>query len=304
MSELPFASLQILGGGRFSEVHRVEGPDGKPCALKIARRSPISAQDVTGGVFFAEGLGFHTGSVGSALVESNDVVRTELETLKKIENSAMPTVMQDGLHSGLAWYLMPFFEGSSWRPGIYADGSVNLDDFRRLLETLVQLDRSGQLKRHGDIKPDNLIKGPQSELRMIDPSSGFTQLNPIGQPSRLLLSSWYNPAFEMSDLPALGILLVEVLCRQHLWLAAEPQPNLPILGESLQNRLRAMKATGRAAYFERVRHLRSPAELGCPEEFETPALKCLGLVRTDDGFDACAPYENVAAFEAALAKIS
>lgn len=294
MAELQLSGAQRVGGGRFADVYRAEY-GGQVVALKVATSEPRSVQGYTNEIFFVEGLRFHTGSVGPDRVDPQEILRLEVQTLRKADHPLVVPVLAEGTYEGRAAYLMPWLDGEEAGPAIY-DGRLGEAEFLQLLDALTELEaRWGQ---HGDIKPANILFDKQAGLRLVDPSSGYTMHNPVGQPERMLTTSWYNPGLDTSDLPALALTWGEILFQEHLWLAAE-SPIPPTLSEKLQADLRARNAVGLGALWSRVAGLKLPTELGATKGQQDVLLKALGL-RFDGVLDLESAFASVADFAAAV----
>jgi serine/threonine protein kinase len=164
-----------------------------------------------------------------------------------------------------------------------------------LVEALLAMNKNGELEYHGDIKPDNLILQDGQKVRIIDPSSGFTEIGKYDLKVRMLLTPLYNPLFKSSDMAALGILIMEVgTGKQPFVLATSDRPKRRI-GQRLQQALGGAVAAGYAQIWGRVVHMPFPRELreDFPEGLEALALRCLGLKRDDDSLDWYEPLTDL-----------
>lgn len=293
---LPFESLEEIGGGAYADVHRIAG--GR--VLKIARATPREVLGVTNGVFFAQGKYFATGSVGVFHPDANDVLDAEIAQLSKIDHEAFPKVLEEGTYDGRRFFVMPHLSGKTWRDAIYLDESIGVQEIARLARILA--DVRDVLPVHGDLKPDNLLFAEDGTIHVLDPSSGSTKLGPGGVPLQMVLTDWYNPDLSTSDLPALGMLLIEAVTKQHLWLAAGDHLPPKNLGPDLEAMLHMRGVTGGLRMISRVRHLPLPSELDptISPKLEAVALKCLSLVWDGSHLETTAPFEDVTALAAAL----
>jgi serine/threonine protein kinase len=292
LAQLPIQQPRPLGGGGYTEVYAGVSADG-PVVLKLARTTPRSGVDVTNGVFFAEGLARHTGSVGAWTPTPNEVVASEARQLAQLTHPAFPRLVTQGETQGRRWLIERFVPGRTWRQAIHVDHDARPAHVAELAKILVATQASGQLPFHGDLKPDNLLLDDKGQVRVLDPSSGLARVPPVrgAAPERLFTTPLYNPTLVASDVPSLGLLLAEVLCAHHLLVEAhEARPPVP-LGPKLQARLAASAAVGTTRWTERLRRLPRPSELaaGVPPALEALALSCLGVAWDGRQYEAVEP---------------
>ncbi len=280
LAALPLKKPRPLGGGAFAEVFAGESADGA-VVLKLARAEARSGVDVTNGVFFAEGLARHTGSVGAWKPSPNEVLASEAKQLRKLKHPAFPRLLGEDETQGRRWLIEKLIPGRTWRQAIHVDRDAKPAHVGELVRALVAVQRSGELAFHGDLKPDNLMLDDKGQVRVLDPSSGLAKVPPVkgAPPERLVTTPLYNPALEASDLASLGLLLAEVLCRHQLLVEAHDARPPAKLSPALEQRLRAHEAVGASRYVSRYRRLPRPSELagGVPPKLEALALACLGL---------------------------
>jgi serine/threonine protein kinase len=299
---LPIRSARPLGGGSHTEVYAVEAASG-PAVLKIARTEVLPAEGVTNGVFFAEGRERHTGSFGRWPVRPNEVVEAEARVLGGIRHPAFPRRLDEGEADGRRWLLETAFEGRTFREALYRDAALEPRHIGQVARALIEARDAGALALHGDLKPDNLLLDAEGAVRVLDPSSGLLVQNPFGEPERLFTTPLYNPGLIASDVPSLGLLLAEVLCRRPLLLEI-PSEGPSRAGEGLEAWLARARAVGSGSeHLPRLARLRTPSELapGVDPELEALALACLGLELEDGRLERVEPptLDDVAAALAA-----
>jgi serine/threonine protein kinase len=302
---LPFPLGERLGVGGFAEVYAVEGRE-QATVVKVARSAAPVPRGITGGVFFAHGVRFHTGSHASWTPKPNDVLAAEAGLLRRISHAAFPRVLDQGSTAdGRSYLLLQRIEGVTWREALSGAAPPGLGEFRKLVEALDQVEHSGQLSWHGDIKPENLMLTSDRAVHVLDPASGFVDRGSGMRVRSLLATEAYNPTFETSDVFALGLLLIELLGGQHPLLAApaEGEPTHS-LSPALLQRLNDEWTAGRtSALLQRIRTMKLPSEQSptLSKTLEEVALRCLSLKRDGrHGLDMTKPFESVGALGVAL----
>ncbi len=295
---LPYPVEETLSMGRYAAVYRCTSADG-PVVLKLAhdRALETAHQDP---LTRRQGLLFQTGAASPWDPDPREVLAGEAATLSEIDHPAFPPVLhQDTLQIDgrpRPYIVTRWIEGKSWRRMLQAQEKIPLHSLVELIRVLDSLKKFGMLELHGDLKPDNLLLDEQGQLRIIDPTSGMLALDPGGDPLIMLTTAGYNPWLEVSDMPALGILIMEIYTGEHPLLAARDleRPELTISPE-LGQRLQALAATGQGTLARLIPFLPLPTEL-CPEmprRVETLALRCLGLRRRDDMLDVARPFDDL-----------
>ncbi|MBI4820486.1 MAG: hypothetical protein HY791_29735 [Deltaproteobacteria bacterium] len=303
---LPIENPRPLGGGKYADVFEGTAKRGahrgKTVVLKVARSELRSTEGVTGGVYFAQGLFFATGSVSTWDPDPNEVIRTEGDILAKIRHPAFVRLLDRGESFGRQYLLLERVAGRTWREVIYDDPRSLFESLVELVRALADVAASGELRFHGDLKPENLLLDDSKRTRILDPSSGMARLGPGGVPSQLVLTDWYNPALELSDLPSLGLLIAEVYTRRQLVLAASDDRPAKTLGPRLGDWIRLREITGGAKLMRRLPHLPLPSELepSVPKGIDEIVLKCLGLGFKKGLLDAIDPYSGPAELVMAL----
>lgn len=304
LKSLPFPVGARLGGGAFAEVFAV---DTKKAVLKVALDERRSGDSLTGAAFFAKGVQFATGSSSEWRPSPSAVLAKEAAVLKGISQPAFVKVIDQGVIAATKrqWVLFERIEGVTWREAMAGDKPPGLAEVRQLVTALAEAQTSKQLAWHGDLKPENLLLTPKRVVRIIDPTSGCVEKDAAGQVGSMLTTDWYNPAFETSDLPSLGLVLIEVLTGSNCLLSASPEVanSTRVLGPKLKAWLNAARVTGRASrVLQRLATMALPRELlpSMPAAVEAVALKCLSLANTPTGLEMTEPYGSMAALAAAL----
>ena len=300
---LPFQVGARLGGGAYADVWAV---DSKKAVLKLALKQPRSGEGVTGGTFFARGFQFATGSTSAWSPTPTEVLAAELRTLAPLAHPAFLAPIEVGELEGRQWALFPRVDGVTWRESLKTPKGPTLKHVQQLVAALADLQDSGKLLWHGDLKPENLMLTGAGALKVLDPSSGASERDLSGRIAALITTDWYNPAYQASDVFSVGLITVEVLTGKHCLLAAplERQAVPRDTGLKLVGWLQAAKVTGRASrLLQRITTMPLPRELDAAlsPQLEAFALRCMGLARTDKGLDAVEPYLTMREVAQALA---
>lgn len=302
MNALPYKVLRTLSAGPLAEVHEAIGPQG-PAILKVARAQAGGFGDATAPAHPTQGLAFVTGGVRFADPDPGAVLAAEARVLAGIDHPAFPRVLAQGeaLIDGAnrRWVLMELISGTTWREALTGPNRPTPAKLLALAQVLADVRAKGQLAWHGDLKPENVMLDLAGKPHPIDPTSGTVEEDATGLPARLLLTESYNPLYTLSDLPALGMMLLELLLGAHpLADAAEFPPagrgHGPVLLRALQGR----EAVGQIRMARRLACMTLPT--GADARVEAVALKALGLVRTGETLELTKPQADVAVFAAEL----
>jgi hypothetical protein len=253
-----------IGAGAFATVHEF----GPGAVLKVAR--PVAAAGGLDGFALATPLAFDTGKVGTWPVSPGDVVRAEGAVLSRVSHPAFVRLLGADAES----LRLERIHGPTWRERMMAGDWPAIGEFVRLVEVLEDAVESDELPYHGDIKPENLLTDGSGSLRIIDPASGLNRYSNNLLPERVIVTIRYNPHAVPSDLPALGLMLIEISRGRHPLeaLAAQPQ-----LGGAFYESLAWRRNAGLNTLMGRL-GARPPAwRLPEGEELEAVGLRCLGL---------------------------
>jgi len=294
LESVGFSIGEPMGGGAYCQVFHAQNLEGQ-VVIKVPRLAANRTEQKTLRQYDAKAFSFHTGHVGFLDPNPNEILAKEAEALKHIKNPTMVELIEAHLFEGYYFVVMEHIEGTTWREAMGTNHPPTIKSVLDLVTALHDMQKSGELKYHGDIKPDNLIMDEGEKLRIIDPSSGFTKLGRYGELLRMLLTPTYNPFCSQSDIPALGLLIIEVGTGKHPLILAHKERSHRKIGQELEHVLRMALATGQLSIWQRVPHMLFPRELreDFPIELEKIALRCLGLMRTRDELDWCNPYEDL-----------
>jgi len=257
---------RLCGGGVHADVFEARRGDTR-VALKVARRSAAGSGRTR--PFAAEAFPPHT-ALGED-ISPNEAVEGEARLLASIEHPAFAAHVESGHSDGCAYLAREWVEAPTWRDLLDSGETIPVRRIRDLTDVLCTLRDSGQLPFHGDIKPDNLFLDG-GRVRIIDPSSGARRAEQHELPG-LLTTRAYNPLLQCSDIPSLGVLLIEATTGFH--------PLLPVADSGTRYFLRAGGTFADAGLVVAESLAPILAGISCrvDPEIERIALLCLGLER-------------------------
>lgn len=297
-SGVPFHLEEFVSDGRLARVYRARHDTLGVVALKLARES-VAAQPPE--PLATHELWFHTGSIGRWAPDPAEIIAAEARALDAVQHPAFPRLLASGPAEGGA----PAYLATEWIEGANGRAAPERLTLARVAEVARALaDVASALAYHGDIKPENLLVDATGRTHILDPSSGAAERDENGELLSMLATPSYNPFLLPSDVPALGLVLAEVLTGRQLLLesrCAVPRP----VGPVLERDLGAARGLGHG-HAEHLRSLPLPRELNpaIPAELEAIALRCLGLGLQGEVLEWCAPYSSPGAVADALARFS
>lgn len=302
-SQLPYRLGRTLGTGIYATTHEVDTPRG-PAVLKLANAEPLPG-DGTKATYLTEGIGFVTGGLGGWEPEPNAILDAEARVLTGVRHPAMVKLLDTGTAPqagrNCRYLLLERIAGRTWRAALNSAEPPTLAHVRALVDALAAMQASGELPYHGDLKPENLMLDAQGRVRLLDPSAGMNTQDAAGLPVHMLLTPWYNPLYAFSDLPAIGLLLIEVLTGRHPLRveARAPHPLAPRAEQWLNGRV----SLGLGRMARRLVAMPLPSELdpAVSPALEAIALRCLGLKRDGDALELEAAYADPGELARALA---
>lgn len=304
LANLPYALGEPLPSGGYAESFETTHRSAR-AVLKLARVQPIAGARTTRPAFASVGLAFQTGLAADWQPDPNAVVGAEARLLQRLDHPAFPRFLADGtaeLDGHKRHYLVrEFIPGRTWREALRTATPPTLKDFRQLVGHLSEAQRRGVLSFHGDVKPDNLVLTPDQGVRILDPSSGLAERGDLGD-VRLFTTVEYNPLLASSDVPALGMLLLEMLGTQHPLHPIDMQGAGRDISLALNDWLRARAAAGCGRATARLSWIVLPSDGGpIDRDLETIGLRCLELTLRKDGvLDKAEPFTSVQELAKAL----
>jgi len=150
--------------------------------------------------------------------EEREWLRREFDVLRRIRHENLVQVFDWGtLESGDAYYTMELVDGGDWSKKMGVPQPVH--EVRAMLagilRGLAHLHCHGEI--HGDLKPGNVLVGPQGLVKIADVGMGTENGGSrSGTPGYTAPEVWEGkPADERSDIYSLGVLAYEALSARH-----------------------------------------------------------------------------------------
>lgn len=247
----PVTIEKRLGGGRYSEVFAAR-TRATQVVVKIARTQPLGpeAASATGAFAQAEALERLTGNFGAAQVDPNLFVRAEADLLAKLGDGLFPKLLDRGEARERAFFLMESILGRTFRESAGA-AKPTPAHFAALATELDRLHDTKVMALHGDLKPDNLMLDVKGRVRALDPSAYGWKVE-SGQVKAMLMTPFYNPWGDASDVPALALTMFETYYGEHPLLNADESLPLPRCSEHLERIYHLANATGKTPLIARL----------------------------------------------------
>lgn len=283
-----------LGGGRYAQVFAAEGASGR-VVIKMAREAP---RDLEAQVMAAEGVHFLTGDIAASDPDPNDVLRAEARVLSRIRHPDFVRLLDQGevvVDGRVRTYLeLEYVDGVPLRALVGRRGPSGLQLFAQAVDALAEAAAAGELTWHGDVKPDNVMVTFGGGIKLIDPSSGMAQVDGAGGPVSLLRTRCYSGRTDVTDCPAVGMTLLELLLGEHPLVAAGRPPRSP---RSISPPFPRWDTP-----FESLATMPLPREVwpDVPRAVEETALLGLGLQLVGDGFEVHWPPPTLPVLHAGL----
>jgi serine/threonine protein kinase len=200
--------VESLSSGGMAHVYRGDRA-GTRVVVKLARRDG-GDPDQTSSSAWARRVAFATGSHGTHQGNPSEVLEAEIETLKGIDHPAFPRVLAVDSWRGRRVAVLDYFEGAPLRPLLT---ELRTEDGIRICaevaSVLAQLQRSGTLAFHGDLKPGNILVSRDGSWRLIDPTTRMWHRDDALSPE-VTTTPRYYPRFVPDDIGALALTLYEL----------------------------------------------------------------------------------------------
>lgn len=283
---------QLLGEGAFARVYEVETPQGL-AVMKVARGAAFEGMSGTQAVELTRGALFFTGGRGEWSPDPAEVLSSEARQLRGIHHPAFVKVLDEGRIDveGVErpYLLLERVIGTTWRELLDRGKAPDRGAFRELVAVLQAVQHSGELAYHGDLKPENLMIDRGRALRVLDPCSAINRYDAAGFPERVLYTEAYNPQAAPSDLPALGLILLELLTGANPLRSGAASTVTGIgFGPRFRESLEVAQRLGQSTLLARLAGLRPNGSTGV-----AIALRCLGLGFSGGEIELAAPYASL-----------
>ncbi|HKX45935.1 MAG TPA: hypothetical protein VJP77_04485, partial [Planctomycetota bacterium] len=188
----------MAGGGRYLT----------RCLEVTSRRSPdwISPDETPGEAVFFRKDGVRIDFLD--LHEIDALVRNEAQLLAGSKSQNLVRAREVFEFEGRPVLVLDFVRGKTLREKIRALEGIRLNWFLAIVRALQRLSRTGPLRYHGDLKPENVIVRPSGGVVMVDPA--------LRDEARGLISTTphYNPLLRRdtkADVMGIGVMLYEIL---------------------------------------------------------------------------------------------
>ncbi|MBL8693944.1 MAG: hypothetical protein JNJ88_07565 [Planctomycetes bacterium] len=216
---------EFLGRGGFALVYAAENcENGERVALKLGdsngggrfvdRMAELSSRRVPGAISPdespADAVFFEGGSARVDFLDEKEIDRLllgEAEALRRVRTPHLVSLRDVVRYEGRPVLVLDLVKGKTLREKIRALEGVRVNWFLTIVRALERLRAAGEMARHGDLKPENIVIKPQGTVVMIDPVPA-TAVGP--HPATLN----YNPLLlrdSSADVMAIGITLYEIL---------------------------------------------------------------------------------------------
>lgn len=216
----------FLGRGAFAQIYLALDSRNKPVAIKVGDqsgggrylhrfgevtsvRSPegVSPDETPAEALFLDPVdGSHAELLDAP--EVDDLLRSEAALLRAAHGRGTPKLRRVAEHEGRPALVMEYIAGKSLRDRIRDLSGIKLRWVLQAVRQLEILIDSGAWRRHGDIKPENILVAEDEQVYLIDPSP-----EDLGE-GRLISTPFYNPFLRddaKADVQAFGIILYEML---------------------------------------------------------------------------------------------
>ncbi len=216
---------KFLGRGGFAYVYQAEDSQGRKVALKVGdvagggryvtrfveitdeRSQEWISPDETPG----EAVFFRPDGVRIDFLDMNEIdmlIRSEAQLLEGAKHQNLVKVRDVFEIDNRPVIVMDFIRGKTLREKIRALEGIRLNWFLAIARALQDLNESGTLDYHGDLKPENIIIKPSGSVVMVDPAMRADERGVI------TTTPHYNPLLlreSKADVMGIGVMLYEIL---------------------------------------------------------------------------------------------
>lgn len=253
---LKLQDLQIgesLGDGAFSRIYHAKAEDGTEYAIKVAGTGFGDGSGATG-FFQSRALEPITSGFAEFAPEPLELLERQYEYLSSLgEHKEFVQVFELRKEPDFSYMRMEHLNGKSLRHHML-DGSADPQIMLPLLAALEKLELSTSFRRHGDLKPENIVV-VNGNLRLIDPGYYGTLRDKSGNETRAAITTpLYYPGLDGDDLFAAGLILWELATGEQL-LNTQRMP--ACAGEKLEQKLLGYERSGNH-FYSNLRYAKAP----------------------------------------------
>jgi serine/threonine protein kinase len=240
---------ETLGQGSYSQVMEAQAElTGESVAIKIALPQADTTCVAETGCFLSRAVVQMTGSFGDANIEPRHLLMSQYQPWLKVEFEGWPSIRQTFVFDEVSAVVMDKVRGVSLRQ-LIRSGAANLDHALALVKTLARMEACSPGLSHCDLKPENIMLSHDALTAfLLDPGFfGLVCVNDQPPVNVSMTTPNYYPFLKADDIFAFGVVLLELLSRQHPLARLAVEQN-HAAGLSVGETLRTDISRARASY--------------------------------------------------------